>query len=68
MDASALPSEIEVEDRLTRHLRGWLGAWPPAAPVTVVGSTRRSEPGWDGRVRPFAGVSTPGGDGPLRGT
>ena len=57
----ALPSEDEVVDRLHRHLRSWLGAWPAAAEVTIVGSARRAEPGWDGAIRPFAGVSTPEG-------
>lgn len=56
-----LPDEGEVLDRLHRHLRGWLGAWPPDALVTVVGSERRTEVGWDGAVRPFAGVATPQG-------
>lgn len=60
-DTEALPAESEVLDRLDRHLRGWLGAWPPPALVTVVGSERRAQPGWDGAVRPFAGVSTPKG-------
>lgn len=62
MDAdAALPSEEEVVDRLHLHLRNWLGAWPPAGEVTVVASDRRTEPGWDGAVRPFAGVSSPEG-------
>jgi GNAT superfamily N-acetyltransferase len=59
--AGALPPEDEVVDRLTRHLRSWLGAWPPTGDLTVVASASRVEPGWDGRVRPFAGVGTPGG-------
>ncbi|HEV2759344.1 MAG TPA: GNAT family N-acetyltransferase [Acidimicrobiales bacterium] len=58
---NSLPSEDEVVDRLHRHLRSWLGAWPPAAEVTVVGSARRAEPCWDGAIRPFAGVGTPEG-------
>lgn len=58
---SALPSEEEVVDRLHRHLRGWLGAWPPTAGVTIVGCARRAEPCWDGAIRPLAGVSTPVG-------
>jgi GNAT superfamily N-acetyltransferase len=62
MDADGpLPTEGEVADRLQRHLRGWLGEWPPGAEVTVVGSARRSQPGWDGAIRPLAGVSTPAG-------
>ena len=56
-----LPGEAEILDRLDRHLRSWLGAWPPSSMVSVVGSDRRTEPGWDGAVRPFAGVETPQG-------
>lgn len=59
--AAGLPFPDAAVDRLHRHLRSWLGAWPPTAGVTVVGSVRRTEPGWDGAVRPFAGVSTPEG-------
>ena len=58
---TAPPSEDEVVDRLHRHLRSWLGAWPPSDELTIVGSARRQEPGWDGAIRPFAGVSTPEG-------
>ena len=56
-----LPTADEVEDRLARHLRTWLGAWPPTEEVTVVASPRRAEPGWDGAVRPLAGITTPEG-------
>lgn len=56
-----LPDEDEALDRLHRHLRSWLGAWPPASKVTVVGCDCRTDPGWDGAVRPFAGVTTPAG-------
>jgi GNAT superfamily N-acetyltransferase len=62
MDENApLPRPEAVRDRLERHLGSWLGAWPPAGEVTVVGSPRRRQPGWDGVVRPFAGVATPKG-------
>lgn len=45
---------------LVRHLQEWLGAWPPIpGGVTVVGSERRLIGGWDGRVRPVAGISSP---------
>jgi GNAT superfamily N-acetyltransferase len=45
-------------DRLTLHLRSWVGAWPPpSAGVHVVGDPARSEPTWDGVVRPLQGVS-----------
>lgn len=57
----ALPSEAEVVDRLTSHLRSWLGAWPPEGEVTVVSSPLRLQPTWDSVVRPFAGVSAPEG-------
>jgi len=60
-DARPLPSSDEVDERLARHLRSWLGAWPPTGAVTLVGSPRRLQPGWDGAVRPFAGVATPEG-------
>ena len=58
---STLPSAGEVVDRLDRHLRQWLGAWPHTGQVTVVGCARRCEPCWDGAIRPLAGVSTPDG-------
>ena len=61
MDTDRLPSADEVDDRLDRHLRQWLGAWPPTAEVTVVGSERRALPCWDGALRPLAGVGTPDG-------
>jgi GNAT superfamily N-acetyltransferase len=57
----ALPTVDEVVDRLDRHLRNWLGAWPPTEEVTVVASQRRAEPCWDGAVRPLAGITTPEG-------
>lgn len=48
------------DDRLTLHLRSWVGEWPPPADgVHVVGHAARSEPTWDGVVRPLQGV----GDG-----
>ncbi len=53
--------EDELDRRLAAHLRHWLGAWPPAGPVTVVGSALREAPGWDGSLRRLAGVETPAG-------
>jgi len=47
--------------RLERHLAGWLGAWPPAGELTIVGSPRRVSPAWDGKIYPVAGVETPEG-------
>jgi GNAT superfamily N-acetyltransferase len=50
------------DDPLTRHLRSWVGAWPPpAGGVTVVGDPARLEPTWDGTVRPLQGVSNGAG-------
>jgi GNAT superfamily N-acetyltransferase len=54
--------EAGLAGRLERHLADWLGAWPPATgELLVVGSERRTTPGWDGKVYPVAGVSTPDG-------
>jgi GNAT superfamily N-acetyltransferase len=47
--------------RLERHLADWLGAWPPNRELTVVGSLKRVQPSWDGKVYPVAGVETPEG-------
>jgi GNAT superfamily N-acetyltransferase len=47
--------------RLAAHLESWLGAWPPDGGLTIVGSERRTVPGWDGSTFPVAGVATPGG-------
>ena len=53
---------MDPDARLKAHLRSWLGEWPPPTRgLTVVGSERRTMPGWDGRVPPVTGVLTPGG-------
>jgi GNAT superfamily N-acetyltransferase len=47
-------------DRLTEHLRSWVGEWPPLSPgINVIGDPARLLPMWDGVVRPLQGV----GDG-----
>lgn len=48
-----------IDDRLADHLRAWLGSWPPKSTVDVVGSPRRTQPGWDGRVFEVIGIRTP---------
>lgn len=49
-----------THDRLVEHLRTWLGRWPGDGPgLTVVGAQARDESGWDGRLHPLIGVSTP---------
>lgn len=51
---------------LAAHLSGWLGKWPgDGAGLTVVGSSRRTEPGWDGTVIAVVGVSAADGRGVL---
>jgi GNAT superfamily N-acetyltransferase len=49
-----------LDRRLRHHLTVWLGRWPAAVPLDVVGSVRRSEPGWDGRIHPAIGIQAPG--------
>ncbi len=46
-----------MDDRLTQHLRTWLGSWPPRATLDVIGVAQREKPGWDGSVRPVLGIS-----------
>jgi GNAT superfamily N-acetyltransferase len=48
-----------TDTRLRRHLRQWLGRWPAMAPLDVVGSPRRAEPGWDGGIFELLGVGSP---------
>lgn len=56
-----MPHPADVDQRLQDHLRAWLGAWPPERPLHVVGSDRRTTPGWDGGIRRLNGVATPHG-------
>ena len=47
-----------TSDRLTLHLRSWVGAWPPPPEgVHVVGDPARLQPTWDGAIRPLQGAS-----------
>ncbi len=49
---------------IAAHLREWIGAWPPPGRgLTVVASRTRTEPSWDGRVRPLLGALDDSGDG-----
>ena len=50
----------ELPERLARHLDIWLGQWRPpgGGELIVVGSDKRTTPGWDGVVRPFLGIET----------
>jgi GNAT superfamily N-acetyltransferase len=50
-----------LDKRLYHHLVTWLGQWPAGQPLVVVGSDRRTQPAWDGKVYPMVGVGAPGG-------
>jgi GNAT superfamily N-acetyltransferase len=52
---------VILDRRLRHHLTVWLGRWPANGSLDVVGSARRAEPGWDGRVHPGIGVAAPAG-------
>ncbi|MEZ5380088.1 MAG: GNAT family N-acetyltransferase [Acidimicrobiales bacterium] len=49
-----------LPERLARHLDEWLGQWRPPGEgeLIVVGSEKRTQPGWDGTIRPFVGIET----------
>lgn len=49
----------DVDARLVDFLAEFLGAWPGAPGLTVVGSPARVQPGWDGIVRDVVGVLSP---------
>ncbi|WDZ87294.1 GNAT family N-acetyltransferase [Micromonospora cathayae] len=49
-----------LDRRLYLHLVTWLGQWPAGPGLHVVGSSRRTRPAWDGRLRPALGVAAPG--------
>lgn len=51
---------MHVPTALAHHLESWLGAWPdtPDRRVVVVGSPKRTRPGWDGSIREVVGVSS----------
>jgi GNAT superfamily N-acetyltransferase len=64
--APATLSAHDLSGRLVAHLTSWLGTWPGDGPgLTVVGSSRRVEPGWDGAVHAVIGVSAADGRGVL---
>ena len=55
---------LPPDERLTAHLRSWLGAWPPSgagAGLVVATCDLRTSPGWDGSVSPVTGVASPDG-------
>ena len=54
---------MPASNRLSSHLSSWLGAWPSDGPQSLIitSSPRREQPGWDGTIRPVAGVATPDG-------
>ncbi|NJP97666.1 GNAT family N-acetyltransferase [Nonomuraea sp. FMUSA5-5] len=48
-----------MERLLTEHLSRWLGGRLPASGLDVIGAPQREKPGWDGRIHPALGVSSP---------
>ncbi|MFD0747997.1 hypothetical protein ACFQ1L_44155 [Phytohabitans flavus] len=50
-----------LDKRLYHHLVTWLGQWPAGKSLAVVGSERRTQPAWDGKVYPMVGVGAPTG-------
>jgi GNAT superfamily N-acetyltransferase len=50
-----------LDTRLYHHLVTWLGQWPIRQGLQIVGSEKRLRPGWDGAIRPAAGLGTPDG-------
>ncbi|MGW3352783.1 GNAT family N-acetyltransferase [Nonomuraea rubra] len=50
-----------MERLLVRHLSLWLGRWPATTKLDVIGSPARERPGWDGKLHPTLGVSSPEG-------
>lgn len=58
VDAGAAGEAVPAPS-LERHLRAWLGSWPPELPLDVVGSEARTVPGWDGEVHRMIGVLDP---------
>jgi GNAT superfamily N-acetyltransferase len=61
MSPDLKPSEIDLDQRVARHLGHRLGAWPPAGGLQIVASELRDEPEWDAVVRPVLGLQTPMG-------
>lgn len=49
------------DDRLTAHLREYLGSWPPVERIDVVGYRGRTEPAWDGASVVAVVVVSPAG-------
>ncbi len=54
---------MPASPQLSSHLSSWLGAWPPEGPTSLIitSAPLRCAPGWDGKIRPVAGVATPDG-------
>jgi GNAT superfamily N-acetyltransferase len=59
MSPDLIPSEIDLDQRVARHLSHRLGTWPPSGGLQIVASELRDEPEWDGVVRPVLGLQTP---------
>jgi RimJ/RimL family protein N-acetyltransferase len=51
------PATSRVDHQILRALTAWLGVWPESGMLRVAPSARRILPGWDGVLRPLAGVA-----------
>ncbi|MEV4113107.1 GNAT family N-acetyltransferase [Nonomuraea sp. NPDC049695] len=49
---------MNVAPKLVEHLTHWLGGWPAATGLEIMGNPRRIRPGWDGRIHPVIGVAS----------
>lgn len=48
-----------IEPSIDAFLNAFLGAWPDAPGLHIVGSDERNRPGWDGAIRRIVGVGEP---------
>jgi GNAT superfamily N-acetyltransferase len=50
---------VTTAPSLDAFLSAYLGDWPDAPGLTIVGSAERMRPGWDGTIRRVVGVGSP---------
>ncbi|MEV1002950.1 hypothetical protein [Nonomuraea sp. NPDC050202] len=48
-----------MERLLVDHLSHWLDGWPAVTELDIIGADKRDHPGWDGKIHPAIGVSSP---------
>lgn len=52
---------LSIDERLTMHLRAWIGRWPPKQELDVLVSPERDRPGWDDDTWLGLGAESPDG-------